>query len=98
MNRLTREDHSKQAAEAMQSVRVQIQRRKPALAKVVFWSAVIFPYVEFDEESVEWHSWQVIDQPLFRARPLPTSLTLIMNRRCQVLRSTDTSKWLKSGA
>jgi DNA polymerase III delta prime subunit len=80
----------------MHSVRVHIQRRKPALAKVVFWSAVVFPYVEFDEESAEWHSWQVIDQQLFRARPLPASLTLIMERARQLLSSTGTSKWFNA--
>lgn len=51
----------KQASEAMHSLRKQVVQHDPALLRVLFWSAVAFPYVEFSAASDEWHSWQIIN-------------------------------------
>src|SRR5437879_2671607 len=48
----------RQAAEAMHSLRSRAAADMPG---VPFWTAVVFPYVPFERESVEWHNWQIID-------------------------------------
>lgn len=55
----------KQASEAMHSIRARVINQHPELSKVVFWSSVIFPYLDFNIYSDEWHSWQVIDRKKF---------------------------------
>ena len=60
----------RQASEAMHSLRDRLVRRHRDLARVVFWSAVCFPFVDFAEASEEWHPWQVIDRRAMAARPL----------------------------
>lgn len=55
----------RQASEAMHSLRRRLIERRPDLSKVVFWSAVIFPYIDFQAQSPEWHSWQVVDRRAF---------------------------------
>src|SRR5260370_424354 len=60
----------KQASHAMHSLRKQLVARYPALSRVLFWSAVIFPYVPFQEQSGEWHPWQVIDSDLLSTQSI----------------------------
>ena len=55
----------KQASTAMHSIRVKVATQKPELARIPFWSDVIFPYLEFSIDSGEWHKWQVIDSLTF---------------------------------
>jgi DNA polymerase III delta prime subunit len=52
----------KQASEAMHSLRERIAKHRPHLEGVLFQSAVCFPFVEFTDESEEWHPWQVLDK------------------------------------
>ncbi|MGB9616890.1 MAG: NERD domain-containing protein, partial [Desulfomonilaceae bacterium] len=52
----------KQASHAMYSLRSKLAQKRPDLSHILFWTAVVFPYLRFDEESPEWHRWQVIDQ------------------------------------
>ncbi len=47
----------RQAAEGMHSIRVKLKELRPELSCVLFWSAVLFPYVRFSTESAEWHPW-----------------------------------------
>lgn len=65
----------KQASEAMHSIRQRLLKKNRSLASVPFWSAVIFPYLEFGISSGEWHDWQVIDNYGFRRKP--TSLLIL---------------------
>lgn len=55
----------KQAEEAMYSLRQAVLRAEPSFENIIFWHAVVFPYVDFTATSGEWHSWQVIDRPRF---------------------------------
>jgi DNA polymerase III delta prime subunit len=52
----------KQASEAMYSLRERVSKHRPHLGGVLFLSAVCFPFIEFTDESEEWHSWQVLDK------------------------------------
>lgn len=65
----------KQASEAMHSIRRRLLKKNHNLSSVPFWSAVIFPYLEFSIRSGEWHHWQVIDSHGFRRKP--TSLLIL---------------------
>lgn len=69
----------KQASAAMHSIRQQINRRRPDLSRMPFWSAVVFPYIAFASSSPEWHDWQVIDAPGLRARPFSASLVSVLD-------------------
>jgi hypothetical protein len=60
----------KQASEAMHSIRKRLIDKDPTLSNLVFWSAVLFPYLEFDIYSPEWHSWQAIDNKQFHLVPI----------------------------
>jgi len=73
----------KQASEAMHSLHDRLVRARPQLANVPFWSAACFPFLDFDESSEEWHSWQVVDRRAMQARPLPDLLAgvLVNGRR-----------------
>lgn len=83
----------RQAAEAMHSLRAKLVKAQPDLASIVFWSAAVFPYVAFEEESPEWHKWQSIDRPKFRARPFPESLMGVMENARRYLVSCKTARW-----
>lgn len=59
----------KQASAAMHSLRKSVVKRNPQLSGVMFWSAVVLPYIAFEEQSQEWHDWQVIDAQRYNSLP-----------------------------
>lgn len=59
-----------QASEAMWSLKNSILMANPDLRDVPFMSAVCFPFCPFRIASVEWESWQVIDQVDLRKTPI----------------------------
>jgi hypothetical protein len=83
----------KQVSESMHSIRERIARGAPGLSGVVFWSCVIFPYIEFGVESAEWHQWQVVDRRALSLRPVSVHLTDILRRARTLLGTTVTSRW-----
>lgn len=83
----------KQASEAMHSLRQGLIAKKPAFSKVVFWSAVIFPYVEFTATSGEWHPWQVIDSRDFKSTPLSKLLLDVIERARSFLCDCPVALW-----
>jgi len=70
----------KQAADSMHSLRSHLVKRHPGLGRVVFWSVVCFPYVEFQETSEEWFPWQVVDRRALASRDLPSLLESVLDR------------------
>lgn len=88
----------KQASEAMHSLRSRLIKRRPDLSRIVFWSAVIFPYLSFSMESDEWHPWQVIDLQGFRARPLNRLLEAVLDNARSFLQECPTASWFYSGS
>lgn len=83
----------KQASAAMHSLRRRLTQARPDLAQVLFWSAVIFPYLTFTARSGEWHDWQVIDRDLFTSRPISGLIEEILDRARERLLSTSGSHW-----
>lgn len=51
----------RQASRAMHSLRDYIEKRDDSLSGLLFFSAVAFTRIHFNEDSPEWHSWQIID-------------------------------------
>lgn len=83
----------KQASEAMHSLRNIVTSRRSDLSRVVFWSAVIFPYVPFNTSSSEWHPWQVIDTRAFKSKPLSQLLEGVLDSARMFLGSRESAKW-----
>ena len=82
-----------QAAEGRYSVFKQVKRYQPALARIPFWSAVAFPFVEFTTRSTEWHDWQVIDRRSMSARPISDVISLMLQSGRHHLTTARTVKW-----
>lgn len=83
----------KQASEGMHSLRDQLIQRRPDLKGIVFWSAVIFPYVVFDQQSPEWHSWQLIDARTFMSGSISRALITVLDKAHDLLRSRYGALW-----
>lgn len=85
----------KQAAEAMHSLRQQVLRCNPALSRVPFWSAVAFPFIDFNAVSAEWHPWQVIDSTRFRRQPIASIVEGILRKARSFLSGQLTARWFR---
>lgn len=68
----------KQASEASHSLRDYLFRRNASLAPLVFYSAVIFTEIEFDERSLEWDPWQVITKSILLRNPISRIIERIL--------------------
>ena len=86
----------KQAAQAMHSIRVQLTGQRPDLRGVLFWSAVLFPYVDFSAPSGEWHPWQAIDNRSFRSRPIDRLVAEVLDQGREAIQGRGLS-WLGAG-
>ncbi len=53
----------RQAAGALHAIHDHLAKNGPELGRIPIWSAVVFPYLNFTENSAEWQPWEVIDQP-----------------------------------
>ena len=85
----------KQATENMHSIRQYLLSKRPDLSRVVFWSAVIFPYVVFLKSSPEWHEWQVIDARSYIARPVSQLFMNVIDKARLLLAESSTASWFK---
>lgn len=83
----------KQASEAMHSLRQQLLQADSALSRVLFWSAVAFPFIEFKAASDEWHSWQVIDSLRFRRQSLASLVAGILRSARSFLSAQPAARW-----
>ena len=88
----------RQAAQAMQSLREQLWKKDRNLKSVVFWSAVIFPYLKFDLESPEWHQWQAIDVDQFELQTMGEIILGVMDQARDHLQLTPSAKWFDPGS
>lgn len=70
----------KQASRSMHSLRAYLAQTDKSLAKLLFFSAVVFTRVNFDEKSPEWHPWQFINRSLFVRRPISSNVRNILLR------------------
>ena len=83
----------KQASAAMHSIRTKLTTQRPDLSKIPFWSAVIFPYLQFSIESAEWHQWQVIDNRAFRSGSIGKLLNNVLDEVRRFLQTRESAPW-----
>lgn len=83
----------KQAADNMYSIRNYLFKNRPDFNRLVFWSAVIFPYISFAKSSPEWHNWQVIDAHSYISRPISQLFMNVIKQARILLSKTPTAKW-----
>jgi hypothetical protein len=88
----------RQASEAMHSLRDRLAKARPHLARVPFFSCVIFPRVAFSESSVEWHPWQIIDTRKLRSAPIGRLLADVMINARALLAETRGASWFQSSS
>lgn len=82
-----------QASEAMHSLRKRVVGRYPYLSKVVFWSAVIFPFLEFNISGDEWHPWQVIGCNQFNQHSIGKLLLNVLDSARSFLSQNPNAPW-----
>ena len=70
----------KQASSAMHSLRKYLGAHDPTLSRLLFFSAVVFTRIPFDEQSPEWHKWQYINSRDFVRHPISFSVRNILQR------------------
>ncbi len=83
----------KQSSEAMHSIRTRVIKQYPELSGVVFWSAVIFPYLDFNINSEEWHTWQVIDRKRFSRASIGDLIINVLNNARKFLAIKPSALW-----
>jgi hypothetical protein len=85
----------KQVSDNMHSIRGYLEKNNKELSSIVFWSAVIFPYLSFSIVSPEWHRWQVIDVRSLLSRPISQLCRNILERGRALLKTRPASGWFK---
>lgn len=83
----------KQASEGMHAIRNYLSTTARELSSIVFWSAVVFPFIDFSVQSDEWHTWQVIDSQILRSKSIGQSILFIMDNARSLLSQRKTAKW-----
>ena len=85
----------KQATQAMQSLKKQLWEKDRTLKKIVFWPAVIFPYISFDIESPEWHQWQAINAEQYESKSIGEIVLGVLNKAREFLANSPSAKWFE---
>ena len=85
----------RQAADSMHSLRNRLAVKDPSLSRVVFWSAVLFPYIEFTIESPEWHPWQAIDARQYHSISIGRIVVDILDKARDYLRASPSASWFE---
>lgn len=83
----------KQASLAMHSIQEELWKKDGSLKKIVFGSAVIFPYIKFDLESTEWHSWQAIDENDLDRKSIGQIVVETLDQIRLHIEKTPSAKW-----
>lgn len=83
----------KQASEAMHAIRQHVENNDPSLRGLLFFSAVLFTYIDFDEQSPEWHPWQFVDRSVLSRLPISICCLCILNKAHEHVGSTPSTKW-----
>lgn len=83
----------KQVAAAMHSLRSNLISRRPEFSEIMFWSVVIFPFLQFNIHSEEWCEWQVIDMFSLRQGSLGFLLLVVTQKAREHLASCKKTGW-----
>jgi hypothetical protein len=85
----------KQSSQGMHSIRTYLLKQDSSLSNIPFWSAVIFPYLQFNITSDEWHYWQVIDNTGFRRNSISKLVLKVLNNARDFLKKSNVT-WFYS--
>jgi len=88
----------KQVSQAMHSIRKKLVSRDRSLSGILFWSAVIFPYIPFVVQSEEWHSWQVIDHTRFETHSIGVLLEEVLDNAHTFISENTSTIWISGYA
>jgi len=84
----------RQASRAMHSLRDYIEKRDASLSGLLFFSAVAFTRIHFNEDSPEWHSWQIIDLHTLGRMPISKIIARVFeNAHHHILSVASSRKW-----
>jgi hypothetical protein len=84
----------KQASEGMHAIREYIKRTDPSLRSILFFSGVLFTYIDFDEVSTEWHPWQYADRSILSRVPISICcLNMLRKAHEHVQNSSSAKSW-----
>lgn len=83
----------RQAADAMHSIRQRLIKRRPDLSHILFWSAVVLPYVDFPVQSNEWHDCQVLDAAALRRDSLAICAENVLRHARSFLPTCPSAQW-----
>jgi hypothetical protein len=80
------------ASDAARGLRERLVKQHRQYARIPFWSAVCFPFLDFKERSPKWHAWQVIDRRALRAQPIALLVEGALDR-ARALLIGDEAEW-----
>jgi len=86
----------RQAAEAMHALKKYVMRTDPTLGAILFISCVFFTYVDFDEQSAEWHPWQFADRSMLTRHPVSECVRAIFQKAHEHFRGVPSASWYGS--
>jgi len=86
----------RQASDSMHAIRSYVAKQSMALRKILFFSAVFFTNVFFDEASPEWHQWQSIDRGPLSRKPVSRICLDILRHAHDHTNRTESAKWYSS--
>lgn len=83
----------KQASEAMYALREHVKHVDPTLQSILFFSGVLFTYVNFDETSTEWHPWQYADRSILAHSPISACCLRFLKKAHEYMQKISSAKW-----
>jgi hypothetical protein len=83
----------KQASTAMHALHKYVTSRDVRMSHLLFFSAVIFTGIEFNEQTPEWHSWQCVSKSRFKARPVSEIIIDILGRAHHHIKDVLKAPW-----
>jgi hypothetical protein len=83
----------RQASDGMHAIRKYLCKTDQSLSRTLIYSGVIFTYINFDEESPEWHKWQHADRSRIYSTPISEVCCRMLRCAHEHVRSTPSSFW-----
>lgn len=90
----------KQASQAIHSLRKYLIDESPIYSGIMCWSAVCFPYINFElrPNPFEWFQWQVIDKNRMTDGKFEQSVSNVFNEAKNILKNTNSGKWFENNS
>ncbi|ADI84190.1 ATP-binding domain-containing protein [Geobacter sulfurreducens] len=88
----------RQASDGMHAIKKYLSRTDQSLSRILIYSGVIFTYINFDEESPEWHKWQHADRSRIYSTPISEVCSRMLRCAHEHVRSTPSSFWYDAKA